>query len=136
MADFIGPLSKGLNMTPHNKHDVEEKKCEQQTSTANQGIESTEKMSPDICTSMPPVLEKEINDFRSEAEKELVKLAEIYGPAGAKLSRVDAVTLMDGWNKVLAFQTMWKEAFFMRWRILLARKKVRACFVSYLQCHI
>ena len=106
------------------------KKLKQTSTQTKAYLESTEKMckSP-VGTSMPPGLEKEINDFRNEAEKELVKLAEIYGPAGAKLSRVDAVTLMDGWNKVLAFQTMWKEAFFMRWRILLAREKVRACFV-------
>eukprot|EP00577_Skeletonema_sp_RCC1716_P028138 CAMPEP_0113392476 /NCGR_PEP_ID=MMETSP0013_2-20120614/11303_1 /TAXON_ID=2843 ORGANISM="Skeletonema costatum, Strain 1716" /NCGR_SAMPLE_ID=MMETSP0013_2 /ASSEMBLY_ACC=CAM_ASM_000158 /LENGTH=73 /DNA_ID=CAMNT_0000275867 /DNA_START=70 /DNA_END=288 /DNA_ORIENTATION=+ /assembly_acc=CAM_ASM_000158 len=73
-------------MTPHNNHDEEAKKDEQ-TSTANKDIESTEKLSPDIGITMPPALEEEINDFRSEAEKELVKLAEIYGPAGAKLSR-------------------------------------------------
>ena len=66
-----------------------------------------------------------LTEFKEEAVAELMKLAEKYGPEGSTLSKIDVVTLMDGWNKVLAFQTLWKEACFMRWRILLAREKVR-----------
>mmetsp|Transcript_21397 Transcript_21397/g.62513 ORF Transcript_21397/g.62513 Transcript_21397/m.62513 type:complete len:1837 (-) Transcript_21397:3416-8926(-) len=83
-----------------------------------------------------------LRTFEEEAGRALVKLDETYGGGGGGLSsskkgggadassieeltKKDAVTLMDGWNKVLAFESAWKEACWLRWRILEARIAVR-----------
>lgn len=60
--------------------------------------------------------------FHDEAQGALSQLQKTYGTAA--LERVDMVLLMDGWNKVLGWETMWKEACWFRWRILVAREEL------------
>lgn len=64
-----------------------------------------------------------LTDFSDEAESAMADLKATYGVA--PLAKPDVVVLMDGWNKILAFQTSWREACFMRWRILAARDEAR-----------
>lgn len=61
--------------------------------------------------------------FDSEAEAAQAQLLATYGTAD--LTDVDKVVLMDGWNKILGWETMWKEACWFRWRILVAREELR-----------
>jgi len=58
--------------------------------------------------------------FDTKVSNALDALSVLYG--SAELERTDKVLLMDGWNKILGWETLWKEAFWFRWRILVARK--------------
>lgn len=54
----------------------------------------------------------------------LEKLEEEYGISRGFTNKSDAVLVMEGWNKVLAFQTEFSEAIFGRWRILVALEEL------------
>jgi len=60
--------------------------------------------------------------YESEASKAMEDLNAKYG--NNELERSDKVLLMDGWNKILGWETMWKEALWFRWRILVARESL------------
>jgi hypothetical protein len=48
-------------------------------------------------------------DFEAEAQVALSELQSTYGTAA--LEKRDVASLMDGWNKILGWETMWKEGF-------------------------
>ena len=62
--------------------------------------------------------------FEAEAEGALQKIDRRYGAAVSLVRPADCVLVMEGWNKILAFQTSFGEAFVMRWRVLAAREEI------------
>lgn len=77
-------------------------------------------------THEPSVLASSMGDhqaaekkLKEEADRCLKTLERQYG-SSSQLSKADAVVIMEGWNKVLAFPTMFSEALFNRWRLLCA----------------
>jgi hypothetical protein len=62
-------------------------------------------------------------DFEAMAQDALSELQSTYGTAA--LEKQDVAFLMDGWNKILGWETMWKEALWFRWRILVAREELQ-----------
>jgi hemoglobin-like flavoprotein len=65
---------------------------------------------------------EESTGFEEEAQDALSRLQKTYGTA--ELEKSDVAFLMDGWNKILGWETMWKEACWFRWRILAAREEL------------
>lgn len=67
-----------------------------------------------------------MNDEKLSAlvESSLETLESEYGISRGLTSKTDAVLVMEGWNKILAFQTEFSEAIFGRWRILVALEQL------------
>ena len=63
-------------------------------------------------------------EFEAEAQAALSQLQSTYGTA--ELEKSDVAFLMDGWNKILGWETIWKEACWFRWRILVACEELSA----------
>lgn len=63
------------------------------------------------------------SSYEQKASQAMSLLNSTYGVFSGSLERSDVVLLMDGWNKILGWETLWKEALWFRWRILVARKK-------------
>jgi len=58
--------------------------------------------------------------YEEKAEMEFDTLNRAFGTT--ELEASEKVLLMDGWNTILGWETIWKEAMWFRWRILVARK--------------
>ena len=58
--------------------------------------------------------------FEAEVEGALQKIDRRYGAAASLVRPTDCILVMEGWNKILAFQTFFGEAFVMRCSVLAA----------------
>ena len=64
-------------------------------------------------------------DTMTEAEKSVdTALKDLTFYKNQPLSKSDKVMVMQGWNKVLAFQTAFAEALFIYWRILITQQEL------------
>ena len=50
----------------------------------------------------------------------------VHNSVRSIMTQLDAVLVMEAWNKALAFRTMFSEALIMRWRLLVALRKERS----------